>query len=113
MQIVAQLDRFRGGFSGDGNWTGTRRFYVTQDDDLNRIGSKLIADLGEVNMADPNTLVDFVTWAMRSLPGRQVRADPVRPRHGLAGRLERPRRPHGRTQRRSIPLAGAWATSST
>ncbi len=36
VQIVAQVDRFRGGFSGDGNWSGTGRFYVTQDDDLDR-----------------------------------------------------------------------------
>jgi hypothetical protein len=68
VHIVAQTDRFRGGFSGDGNWTGAKRFYVTRDDDLNRVGSKQLADLGEVNMSDPKTLVDFVRWAMKAYP---------------------------------------------
>jgi hypothetical protein len=68
VQIVAQMDRFRGGFAGDGNWTGAKRFYIAKDEDLNRVGSKQIADLGEVNMSDPKILIDFVTWAMKSYP---------------------------------------------
>jgi hypothetical protein len=68
VQIVAQLDRYQGGFSGDGNWNGTRRYYVRQDDDLNQVGSDLLEDLGEVNMASGDILVDFITWAARSYP---------------------------------------------
>jgi len=68
VQIVAQLDRFSGAFDGDGNWTSTKRFYVTQDDDLQRVGSQLVADLGELNMSDGDTLVDFVTWALETFP---------------------------------------------
>ncbi len=66
--IVAQLDRYRGAYQGDGDWTSARRYLVTQDNDLNRIGSQMVDDLGEVNMADGNTLVDFVTWAMAAYP---------------------------------------------
>ena len=66
--IVAQVDRFRGAFQGDGNWTSTRRYLVTQDDDLTAIHSEMLDDLGEVNMADGGTLVDFVTWAMQNYP---------------------------------------------
>lgn len=68
VQIVAQLDRFEGGFAGDGDWTTARRYYVTQDSDLNVIASDELMDLGEVNMADPVTLVDFVTWSMETYP---------------------------------------------
>jgi len=68
VQIVVQMDRFQGGYQGDGDWVSARRYYVTQDDDLNRIGSEVVADLGEVNMADANTLVDFVTWAVGEYP---------------------------------------------
>ena len=64
VQIVAQVDRFSGGFTGAGDWTSTKRFYITQDDDLNQVNSELVQDLGEANMADANTLVDFVTWAV-------------------------------------------------
>lgn len=66
--IVAQLDRYKGAFQGDGNWTSARRYLVTQDNDLNAIHSQMVGDLGEVNMADGNTLVDFVTWAMQAYP---------------------------------------------
>jgi len=68
VQIVAQLDRYRAGFQGGGDWSSARRYYVTQDDDLNAIHSKQVADLGEVNMSDGATLVDFVTWAMQTYP---------------------------------------------
>lgn len=66
--IVSQVDRFRGAYQGDGNWTSTRRYLVTQDDDLSRIGSQMVADLGEVNMADGAALEDFVLWAMSTYP---------------------------------------------
>ena len=66
--IVTQLDRYRGAFQGDGDWTSVRRYLITQDDNLNRISSQLIDDLGEVNMADGDSLVDFVTWAMETYP---------------------------------------------
>lgn len=68
VMIVTQIDRFRGGFTGTENWHSTRRYLVTYDDDLNAIGSDLVQDIGEVNMADGDTLVDFVTWAVQSYP---------------------------------------------
>lgn len=68
VQIVAQLDRYQAGFSGDGDWSDARRYYVTQDDDLNSIGSEVVESLREVNMADGKTLVDFVAWAVQNYP---------------------------------------------
>ena len=69
--IVAQVDRYDGGYSGDGNWTTARRYLVLQDDDLKKTGSELIQDLGEVNMGDPRTLVDFVSWAANQFPAER------------------------------------------
>ncbi len=68
VQIVAQVDRYRAGYQGDGNWINTRRYYVTQDNNLQRVGSDLIAELGEANMSDGDTLVDFATWAIGTFP---------------------------------------------
>ncbi len=68
VQVVAQVDRYRRGYRGDGNWTSTKRFYVTYDPDLNRVASQEVMDLGEVNMADGDTLVDFVQWAVANYP---------------------------------------------
>jgi hypothetical protein len=64
VHIVAQVDRYDAGYTGDGNWTSTRRYYITRDDDLNTVNSELIQEIGEANMSDGGTLVDFVTWAI-------------------------------------------------
>jgi hypothetical protein len=71
VHIVAQVDRYRAGYQGDGNWTSTKRFYVTQDADLQRVASQQMADLGETNMSDGATLVDFVTWAVANFPAEK------------------------------------------
>jgi len=51
--------------------TFSKRFYVTQDDDLTEIGSEELEDLGEANMADSQTLVDFITWAVDNFPAKK------------------------------------------
>ena len=71
VHVVSQLDRYQAGYTGDGNWTGTKRFYVTYDEDLGRSGSIEVQDLGEANMADGETLVDFVTWAVDRYPAKK------------------------------------------
>jgi len=108
VQIVAQMDRYRGGFSDDGNWTSTKRFYVTQDDDLTRVRSQQLAELGEVNMSDSDTLVDFVTWAIRSYPADKyvlILSD-----HGMGwpgGWSDADPGPGGAQPDRDIPLSSA------
>jgi hypothetical protein len=49
----------------DETWTGARRYYVLQSE------SKLIRDLGNVNMADPHTLHDFTTWGIKNYPAKR------------------------------------------
>jgi hypothetical protein len=71
VHIVAQVDRFVGAFGGMGDWTGTKRFYLTQDDDLKEINSQELADLGELNMAAGETLADFIIWAVENYPARK------------------------------------------
>ena len=68
VHIVAQVDRYKGGFEGNGSWSDTRRYFVTQDDDLQTVHSEVVENLGEVNMADGQSLVDFVTWAVQTYP---------------------------------------------
>ncbi len=71
VNIVAQVDRFRGAYSGDGNWADTRRYYVTQDDDLNSVASEVVESLGEANMAAGETLVDFILWSVENYPAEK------------------------------------------
>ena len=67
VNIVSQIDRYKGAYTGDGNWDDTRRYYVKNDQDLNNLNSELLAK-GEANMSDGNTLVDFVKWGMEKYP---------------------------------------------
>lgn len=55
----------------NGNWTNTRRYYITQDFDPVQINSQLESDLGELNMGDPQTLVDFASWAVTEYPAKK------------------------------------------
>ncbi len=69
--IVSQMDRYKGGFDGDGDWTTVKRFLVGKDQDLEHIKSKEITDLGELDSGDPQTLVDFATWAIQTYPAQK------------------------------------------
>ena len=68
VQVVVQLDRYAGGYDGDGDWSGTHRYLITPDDDLDTINSEMVADLGELDMGSSDTLVEFATWAIQTYP---------------------------------------------
>lgn len=67
VNIIVQMDRTGGYDNTYGNWTGTRRFIVNNGDTPSKTP---LADLGEQNMGDPNTLQDFVTWAVQDYPAQ-------------------------------------------
>jgi hypothetical protein len=71
LNIVVQIDRYPGAFAGDGDWSDTRRYLITQDNDLNSITSPVVESLGEVDTGDPQTLIDFVTWAIQNYPAKK------------------------------------------
>lgn len=71
INIVVQIDRIPGHDNSNGDWTGTRRYYITQDANTSIINSVMLQDLGEQNMGDPNVLKDFVNWAMTNYPANK------------------------------------------
>lgn len=82
VNIVVQFDRIpysvlaannQGYFddTSNGDWTNTRRYYITQDSDPYQISSDLKSDLGELNMGDPQTLIDFASWAVANYPAKK------------------------------------------
>jgi len=70
VNIVVQVDRIPGYDISNSNWTNTRRYYITQDFDPFQINSQF-NDLGELNMGDPQTLVDFASWATTNYPAKK------------------------------------------
>lgn len=82
LNIVVQLDRSPRYDTSNGDWSTTRRYYVTRDPQEsfppdfttppnNTIRSQLIADLGKVNMGDGNVLRDFLLWGIQNFPAQR------------------------------------------
>jgi hypothetical protein len=70
VEIIAQVDRARGHTAAHGNWTGTRRYYVTRSEAPGRIGSTLLAKLGETNTGDPRVVQEFLSFGAERYPAR-------------------------------------------
>lgn len=68
VRLIAELD-----FPESANliYSRTKRMEIARDDDPSRLGSPVIEDLGEMDMADPQTLVDFIRWGTEKYPARR------------------------------------------
>ena len=73
--IVIQLDRSPDWDETNGDWTGTRRYYVLQDTDTELINSTLVEDMGEVDMGNADNLRDFVVWGVTNYPAERYYLD--------------------------------------
>jgi len=69
VRIVVQMDRSPlgppDGSRAYGDWTTARRYLIAKDMTPD---AAPIVDMGEVNMGDPQTLIDFVTWGITAFP---------------------------------------------
>ena len=70
LAIIVQMDRNPDYDISNGNWTETRRYYVTKDNDTEAINSVLLESLGEQNMGDKATLFAFVNLTMQTYPAQ-------------------------------------------
>ncbi len=68
VNIVVQIDRSAHYVTGDGDWSGGRRYLVEQDEEARSISSTVLADLGQIDSGDPQTVIDFATWAIDEFP---------------------------------------------
>lgn len=70
VNIVVQLDRIASDEDWDdttyGDWTTVKRFLIEQRKRPTK--SSQLADLGELNMGDPETLTDFIDWGVTDYP---------------------------------------------
>ena len=75
VKIVVLFDRIGAAAPWDddsnGDWETTKRFLVARDNDPDTIRSQELSDLGELNMGDPQTLVDFAVWGMQTYPAER------------------------------------------
>ncbi len=66
IQVVALADRAPGYDTSRGNWQTTKLYHVTQG--IVADAASAVADWGERNFGDPQTLIDFVTWSKANYP---------------------------------------------
>ena len=66
VQVVALADRSPGYDTSYGDWQTTKLFHVTQG--MKADSASAVADWGERNMGDPQTLIDFVAWTEANYP---------------------------------------------
>ena len=66
LNIVVQFDRIPEYDSSYGDWTTTKRFLVGAG--MQPLRDQAVMDIGEANMGDPQTVIDFVNWARASYP---------------------------------------------
>ncbi len=96
VRIVVQIDRIPGYDSSNGNWTDTRRYLITRDNDISKMNSVRLDEepLGELDMGSWHTLRSFVQWGVQQFPadnycliiwdhgnGWQIRNASIMPEH--------------------------------
>jgi hypothetical protein len=57
--------------TSNGNWTDTRRYYVTQDSNTSNINSPLISQSSNIDMGKAQTLQEFVRWGVAAFPAEK------------------------------------------
>ncbi len=66
IHIVVQFDRTSGYDPSYGDWTTTKRYYITYD--MDPTSANALFDLGERNMGSSATLSDFIIWGTTTYP---------------------------------------------
>jgi hypothetical protein len=69
LNVLVQMDRTAGYVTNDGNWYDTRRFYVTNG--TTAAPEHALQQLGELDMASPHTLTDFLNWGTENYPAER------------------------------------------
>ena len=64
VNLLVQLDRPGG--------DGALRYRLLGDGDETAVSTPPLADLGEVNMGDPQTLADFIAWGLTTYPANRA-----------------------------------------
>ncbi len=79
VNVIVQFDRstlsdpLQGGSSDYGDWATVKRFRVLGG--MTPTTANALTDLGELDMADPATLVDFIAWGTSTYPARHYFLD--------------------------------------
>ncbi len=71
VNIVVEAGRIDGYDATDGDWKGVRRYRMTKDTDTTKVTSKVVQDLGQVDMGSYQSVIDFAKWAKTAYPAKK------------------------------------------
>ncbi|MCG2725286.1 MAG: clostripain-related cysteine peptidase [Elusimicrobia bacterium] len=75
VKIVVELGRSKGtdnDTTADGDWSGVRRYLVAKDNNMEKINSPVLMDLGDKDMGDWQQASDFLKWAQTNYPAKKT-----------------------------------------
>lgn len=73
VNILVLIDRAPHYDTSNGDWTGTRLYRITKDESKSyEIVSELVADYGELDMSDPQTLKNFLLFCQTAYPAERT-----------------------------------------
>jgi len=70
--ILTQIDRGPKPTQTFESWPNARRYYVTKDATTGVLKSKVVEELGRIDMSNPETLKDFIVWGIKNYPADHV-----------------------------------------
>lgn len=96
VNIVVQWKQANCSSCGSPDWVGTRRYFITKDNDPSRVNSQLVQDLGSnIDMGDWRELRNFIAWTQQHYPADRYAV--VIWNHGAGWRPTRLERDRGLT----------------
>jgi hypothetical protein len=69
INVLVQFDRIAGYDARYGDWTDCKRFYITEG--MTPTADSALSSLGEINMGNPSSLVDFIIWSVNTYPAEK------------------------------------------
>ncbi len=75
VKIVVELGRSKGienDTTADGDWSGVRRYLVVKDENMEKITSPVLMDLGDKDMGDWRQASNFIQWARANYPAKKT-----------------------------------------
>ncbi len=68
VNVVVELGRISGYYSGEGDWKTTRRYLIKKDNNPSLVTSPVLMEMEKTDMGDWKHLVDFAKWSMEKFP---------------------------------------------
>lgn len=75
INVIILFDRVPGYDDSHGNWSGSRYYLASEDQSTIEFDSILLEDLGEVDMSNPTTLINFLNFCFENYPAENYCLD--------------------------------------